>query len=499
MAVREANGARATPIKRDADPVAGMLPPHDLDAEAAVISACLLQRGAFAECAPLLRSQSFYNPRHQVIWGAFVELTAASTPIDTVTVCSLLQDTGRLAGAGGASYVADVMDKTPAVSNVVAHAEIVADKARMRAVVALADRVRIEGRGPVSDDWIATVVAAFTSAAAVPAQTRSPVTWVSAAEIAQPLPPVPWVVPNLQIGPGRPCSIQAYGGGMKTLVAASIAVACAAGKLVFEAFPCGRPKPVGIFDLEMGRRASSRRIQRTAIGMGVELASLPLKLAPLPKVRLTDPNAPDVLMRAVDGLELAIWDSLRAGLVGVDENDSGVRAYLDMLLEISERTGTTWVVLHHVGKTKDGHGDARQKGRGASAIFDAWGAVLDLTKESDNVRRVEMTKVHPEAEGPIDPFAIEVFDISDGGNSKAGVAVRYKAIEALEEAKPKAQTAFDALKSQIVALLRSGPQDSKNKICLRIKGGGKDVKLGAIDELVAEGRIVDLGGVYHAV
>ena len=106
-----------------------------------------------------------------------------------------------------------------------------------------------------------------------------------------------------------------------------------------------------------------------------------------------------------------------------------MREYLDLLLEVSEQTGIAWLVLHHVGKTKEGHGDERQQGRGASAIFDAWGAVLDLTRETDSTRKVAMTKPHPEAAGPIEPFFIEVVDVPSGTDPRAGVLIRHKTVE----------------------------------------------------------------------
>ena len=51
------------------------------------------------------------------------------------------------------------------------------------------------------------------------------------------------------------------------------------------------------------------------------------------------------------------------------------------------------------------------------------------------------------------------------------------------------------MKSKVLDLVRSDPTlESRNAICLRLTGGNKSVKLGAIDELIEEGRLVQPGG-----
>lgn len=253
--------------------------------------------------------------------------------------------------------------------------------------------------------------------------------WISAADLAQPMDPVAWAVPGLQLGPGRPCSVQAYGSGAKTLAVQSLVVAAAAGLNVWGAFAVGRPKRVRWLDYEMGRRATQRRFQRLALGLGVDLAGLPLSVSALPRERLTSAKARDSFMRAGDAADIGVIDSCRAATRGVDENDSAIRDHIDLLLEVSEKTGITWIVLHHVGKSKEGQDDDRQKGRGSSALFDAWGAVFDLAKETDAIRKVTMTKPHPEAAGPVEPFYLEISDVAQALDPLAGVVVRHRTLE----------------------------------------------------------------------
>jgi len=131
--------------------VAGRVPPHDLDAEAAVLSAILLSREALDRVLEILKTEHFYSDANGRIYEAAQTLALASTPIDIVSVASWLRDRERLAQVGGPSYLAQLADATPAVAHVAAHAQVVYQKWRVRAVIATCQRVSAEGYGDVGD------------------------------------------------------------------------------------------------------------------------------------------------------------------------------------------------------------------------------------------------------------------------------------------------------------------------------------------------------------
>ncbi|NUP04572.1 MAG: AAA family ATPase [Polyangiaceae bacterium] len=385
------------------------------------------------------------------------------------------------------------VEATEVAGSVETFASIVMDRARRRHVVEQARAVVDICEAPTSRDpaQLDRAIDELRSTALASAQS-DPWNWVSASQLAEPLPVTPWVVPGLQLGPGRPASIQAYGGGMKSLAAASLVVACAAGVSVFGTFPVGRQKSCAWIDHEMGLRASQRRFQRLARGREIDLRELPIKLSALPRMKLTDPRARDAFMRAGDGVELAVLDSFRASTPGVDENDSAIRDYVDVLLEVSERTGVTWVVLHHCGKTRDGHEDGRQKGRGSSALFDAWGTVFDFAKESDAIRRVSMTKCHPEAAGPIAPFFIEVVDVAQEGDPTAGVVVRYRTDEQVRPPKPVTASLETDIERVVGALAREGRSTSIDAI-VALAGINLGRGRSAVRTALSRGQIERLG------
>ena len=129
--------------------VAGRVPPHDLDAEAAVLSAILLKRDALDQVAELLKPENFYSEANGKIFEAAVELATKSQPIDTVQIASWLRDRERLAQIGGPAYLAQIVDATPAVAHVQAHAKTVREKWRLRRLIAECQRISAEGYGDV--------------------------------------------------------------------------------------------------------------------------------------------------------------------------------------------------------------------------------------------------------------------------------------------------------------------------------------------------------------
>jgi replicative DNA helicase len=130
--------------------VAGRLPPHDLDAEAAVLSAILLDRDALDRVLEILDDpRVFYSQANGLIYDAARQLAEVGTPIDVVSVASWLRDRERLQQVGGASYLAQLSDATPAVAHVAAHARVVKEKARLRSTIAICQQSAAEGYGDV--------------------------------------------------------------------------------------------------------------------------------------------------------------------------------------------------------------------------------------------------------------------------------------------------------------------------------------------------------------
>ena len=145
-------------VRREAPIVNGRVPPHDLDAEAAVLAACLLKRPALEDVAGILTAEQFYNRVNGRVFTAIQEV-AKRGPVDLVTVNAELRDREvlTLGGKRTGEYLAEIVDTTPAVANVTTHAKIVARKARIRDIIVETAAINAEGYGDVGDEdlWIA--------------------------------------------------------------------------------------------------------------------------------------------------------------------------------------------------------------------------------------------------------------------------------------------------------------------------------------------------------
>lgn len=135
---------------------AGPIPAHDLDAEAAVIAAVLLSPEAIDDVREIMSAEDCYSDANRRILDAALELDAEGTPVDVVTVMARLRDRDRLAQVGGAPYLSQLVDATPAIANVGEHARIVRDKARTRRMVAVCQAAAAQGYGDVGDvdEWL---------------------------------------------------------------------------------------------------------------------------------------------------------------------------------------------------------------------------------------------------------------------------------------------------------------------------------------------------------
>ncbi|HET6633894.1 MAG TPA: replicative DNA helicase [Streptomyces sp.] len=117
-------------------------PPHDSDAERAVLGATLFDNTLIDGIAATVQPADMWQPAHQTIYGAILHMhgdTAAPT-IDPITLAAQLRTDGDLERCGGASYLHELAQAVPTVGHAPRYAEIIAEQARLRAVLAAAQR-----------------------------------------------------------------------------------------------------------------------------------------------------------------------------------------------------------------------------------------------------------------------------------------------------------------------------------------------------------------------
>ncbi|MFA0844395.1 replicative DNA helicase [Streptomyces rochei] len=118
------------------------VPPHDLQAEQAVIGSMLLSRHIIDRMLVIVEPEAFYRPAHQILFATIADLygRSRSPQIDPITVGEELARTGDLNKIGGSSYLHNLVQAVPTVSHAEKYAEIVRDKALLRAVIETSSR-----------------------------------------------------------------------------------------------------------------------------------------------------------------------------------------------------------------------------------------------------------------------------------------------------------------------------------------------------------------------
>ncbi len=137
-------GNRAKPVETP-PVIEGRVPPHDLDAEAAVLSAVMLDPSALDKILEFLKPDHFYSEAHRRIFEACVELRTVGQPVDVVQVGSWLKNRDRIAQIGGMQYLSEILNAAPAVANVAAYGKTISEKYRVRQLIATCQRVAAEG------------------------------------------------------------------------------------------------------------------------------------------------------------------------------------------------------------------------------------------------------------------------------------------------------------------------------------------------------------------
>jgi replicative DNA helicase len=142
-------------------------PPHNLEAEEAVLGAILASGRLLAEMAALVEEADFYRPAHRAIWRAMLRLADRDQPTDPVTVLGELDHAGELADVGGGPFLHTLVAAVPTVANAGHYARLVADTARRRRVIDLGIRLAHSDADPAVLAHLAGELAANTIAAGV--------------------------------------------------------------------------------------------------------------------------------------------------------------------------------------------------------------------------------------------------------------------------------------------------------------------------------------------
>jgi replicative DNA helicase len=111
------------------------VPPHNIEAEQAVLAAMLVDREAIARVMEALEPASFYRQAHGTIYESVIALYERGEPVDLITLRDELGSQAQLEEVGGYGYLVDLAGSIPTTAHAEFYAKIVQDKATLRALI----------------------------------------------------------------------------------------------------------------------------------------------------------------------------------------------------------------------------------------------------------------------------------------------------------------------------------------------------------------------------
>jgi RecA-family ATPase len=475
---RRGRGEGAAPSGRDL--------PHSLEAEEHLLSCCLLDGSeAVARClVKRVRPESFYDPKHAVIFEAIVQLFGVSAPIDPATVAEQLRSAGKLEAAGGYPMIAQVSKLSPTTAQLAHWIERVREQALLRDIIRA-------GTGMVEDAYAFTGdIEGFAGAASQKIlavtgdRTGLPAILRDEEFEACPLPVPPMLIDQV-MHVGRRTMLIAPSKASKTWTAMDITCAVSTGSpwLGFKTHQV----PVLHVDFELPSWGLKQRRQALREARGIT------------KKMDVDWWSLDGYQRSID--ELLPLISARAplgkfGLIVVepayvimgrrDENDNAdVTDFMNQLAWLTRLTGAAVLCTHHMGKGAPGDKQVKDRASGAGAWMRAPDTAIMLTplseEQGDDVYSMEFIERNMKRHAPVGVrFEYPVFRLQSGLD-----------LNALREAgRPKETTARDVVK----VLEKEGGLTFSQ--WLKASGLSESSFKRRMKEAMDEGRVVKSGLVY---
>ena len=123
----------------------GKIPPHDAEAEQAILGSMLTDQDAVVDSIEVLKPEDFYREDNKYIYQAMCNLYNKAEPIDIITVKDELTSMQKFEAVGGIEYLALLPDKVPLVANADKYIKIVQEKSILRQLIKTAGEIESLG------------------------------------------------------------------------------------------------------------------------------------------------------------------------------------------------------------------------------------------------------------------------------------------------------------------------------------------------------------------
>ena len=117
-------------------------PPHNIEAEQAVLGAILIDWTSMAQVVSKLSTDRFYSLQNQLVYDALIKLYTKGVRGDTLSLVDELTIEGKLEQAGGAGYIASLTEVVPSAANIEHYSDIVLDCSTRRELIKIAGELK---------------------------------------------------------------------------------------------------------------------------------------------------------------------------------------------------------------------------------------------------------------------------------------------------------------------------------------------------------------------
>lgn len=132
--------------------------PFSASTEEIILGAILMNEKALDDVVAL-KTTDFYLEKNQVIFSTIVTMHDADTPIQLATVYDKLEKQRNIERAGGAGYVAKLIDGLPSVLNLEQYVRILREKTLLRELIRAANEIQQNAFHGASEEAIASLEA----------------------------------------------------------------------------------------------------------------------------------------------------------------------------------------------------------------------------------------------------------------------------------------------------------------------------------------------------
>ena len=115
--------------------------PYSVENEQALLGALILDSERLGDVSSVLNSQDFYIDKHRSIYSALIDLSLQNRGVDVVTLLSLLVQKGVYTEESGASYIRQLAENVPSLSNIMDYAAIIREKSMLRRLIQAAEEI----------------------------------------------------------------------------------------------------------------------------------------------------------------------------------------------------------------------------------------------------------------------------------------------------------------------------------------------------------------------